>query len=387
MIRKSSIVTLLLSVAIVLSCTGAPAPAVAPAKPAPGAAPAAPAAPAGQSASEWDRVVAAARQEGRVACGCPPVPEMREFLTEEFGRAFPGITLDYTAATLPQFPARVEAERAASQYLWDIYFWGPGPEMYVLADRGAFDPIVPALLLPEVADPQVWGGWDQAFLDLERQHVFAFWAELSSVNYNAKVVQPDELKSPRDLLDPKFKGKIVWWDPRVGGGGSNFATYFYNRLGEDAFKTLLVDQEPLLVANNTDIAERLVRGTHVIGLGADLGDVLKPYTDAGMQLDIRSAGRGPDFAYQSVGYGTVMLFNQAPHPNAAKVFLNWLLSRDVQERLAERVRRISRRADVRPSDESKAPLPNTEYFFTQSEKAVVEIRGRVIELAKQLRPT
>src|SRR5437868_9973025 len=124
------------------SGTGGRASDAAPAAPAgqPAAAPAAP-----SQAAEWDRTVAAARQEGKVVCGCTPFPVVRELLTGAFEQAYPGIQLEYIPAPLPQFPARVEAERAAGQYLWDLYFWGPGPEIYALAHQGVFEPILPAL--------------------------------------------------------------------------------------------------------------------------------------------------------------------------------------------------------------------------------------------------
>jgi iron(III) transport system substrate-binding protein len=365
----------------------APAAGVAPAgsAPAPGAAPAA--APAGgASTATWEQVVAAARQEGRVACGCPPVPEMRTFLTTEFQRAYPGITLEYTSAALPQFAARVEAERASGQSLWDVYFWGPGGEMFQLVAKGFFDPIQPALLLPEVADPAVWGGWDQAFLDRQKQYVFGFRGEVGTIGYNARQVSPSDLRDPADLLDPRFKGKIAWWDPRISSGGSVFGAFFVHRFGEDALRRLLVDQEPVLLPNNTDVAERIVRGPQAIALPTVGDDTLKPYVDAGLQLDIRQFGQEPEASYVNVAWSTAMLFSQAPHPNAARVFLNWLLSRDTQTELAQRLGHNSRRLDVPAANESKRPLPGVDYFFPQSEYPGAELRARVIEIAKAARP-
>ena len=334
----------------------------------------------------WEKVVAAANQEGKIVCGCPPVPAVRKFLLGEFAKAYPKIALEYTAAPLPDFPAKVKAERAAGQYLWDVYFWGPGPEIYNLANENVFEPVGPALLLPEVADPKVWGGWDQTYLDRGQKYVFSFWSELSSVAVNAKTVSPADMRAFKDLLDPKYKNKIVWWDPRSGGGGSNAAAFIYQRYGEAVFKTIYVDQDPMLVPNSTDVAERMVRGTHPIGLGGDLSDVLKRYVDAGMDIDIRSLSRNPEWSWQSVGYGTVTLFNRAPNPNAAKVFLNWLLSRDTQASLSDTLKRNSRRADVPPARAETMPIRDERYFFTQSEQAVGEFRQKAIDLAKQLRP-
>jgi iron(III) transport system substrate-binding protein len=390
----------MLVAAILLACGTPPAPpapaagseAAAPAAPSPAAAvqPAQATTPAKPDPAEWERVVAAAKQEGKVACGCPPIPVAREFLVREFQGAYPEIKLEHTPGVLPQFPARVEAERAAGQYLWDIYLWGPGIEVYKLADAGVFDPIVPALLLPEVANPEVWGGWDEALVDTGRKHVFGFWRQLGGpIKYNALVIPPGELRGYEDLLDPKYKGKIVWWDPRIGGGGVEVASLIYARLGEEKLRTMVVDQQPLFVPNgSTDIAERMVRGGYLIGVGAGgLTEILKPYIDAGVQLDIRDAGiRSPDVATDTVNYGTVALFNRAPNPNAAKVFLNWLLTRATQEKMANALERNSRRADVPPFDTERVPMPGVKYLKIQEQDFVTKFQPQVMELVRQWRP-
>src|SRR5262245_61542020 len=86
-----------------------------------------PAAPAGAAGGAWDALVASARQEGQVVCGCPNIARIKEFVEQEWSSTFPDIRLDWTPAVYPQWPARVETERAAGQYLWDVYFFGTAP--------------------------------------------------------------------------------------------------------------------------------------------------------------------------------------------------------------------------------------------------------------------
>jgi iron(III) transport system substrate-binding protein len=335
---------------------------------------------------EWQQVVEAARKEGKLLLGGPPVPAAREFIMREFAKAYPDIRIEYTPAILPDWPARVEAERRAGRYLWDVYFWGPGAEIYRLADNKVFDPLLPALHLPEVKDPAAWGGWNDAFTDTGHRYVFSFWSELLSINYNAKLIPPGEIKGLADLLKPQYAGKIVWWDPRVGGGGSNYAAMMLAQHGEPALRKLLGEQKPLFVPNNTDIAERMVRGTHPIGLGSDLVDVLRPYRAAGMQLDIRNVGNTPEAAYEGVGYGTVALFNRAPNPNAAKVFINWLLTKETQAALSAVTGRNSRRTDVPAVSKEKQPLPGVKYFRVQIQENVVKWQNDASRIAKEVRP-
>ena len=75
--------------------------------------------------SDWNKVVEAAKREGVVKCACP----RRDFalaFKKDFEDAYPGITLETTAATLPEFPLRVAKEQTAKMFLWDVYTFGPG---------------------------------------------------------------------------------------------------------------------------------------------------------------------------------------------------------------------------------------------------------------------
>jgi ABC-type Fe3+ transport system substrate-binding protein len=333
---------------------------------------------------EWKQVVDQAGKEGRLLLAGPPVPIVRDFILKEFQKAYPDIKVELTAAVLPQFPARVEAERKAGKYLWDVYFWGPGPEVYRLANAGIFVPLQQMLMLPDVVKPDVWGGWENTFLDKGNKYLFSFWNELSTIQYNAAVIPPGTITKLSDLLDPQYMGKIVWWDPRSGGSGSNYAASIYSRLGEDGFKRLLVDQKPLLVANITDVADRMVRGTHPIAFGSGV-DALAPYKKAGVKLDIRALGRSADFAYGAVGYGTVAMFDKAPNENAAKVFVNWLLTKDTQDALSKLTGRNSRRSDVTPVNEEQLPLRGEKYIYPQAEEAL-EYKSKVVSTAQRLRP-
>ncbi len=367
------------------AAASAPA-ASASAKPAASAAATAPASIAG--GAEWDALVAAAKREGKVTCACPPIPPIRELITREWNAAFQGIELDYAPATLPQFTSKVTAERAAGQYLQDIYFWGMALEVYQLGDTGAFDPIVPTLVLPEVKDEKVWGGWDKAFMDSAKKTVLGFYrVKTNDTKYNAGVLGDGAIKTHSDLTDPKLKGKIVWWDPRIGGGGITAATVVYAELGEDKLKTIMVDQQPLFIQNGSnDIVERMVRGGYLVGVGAgDLTAPLKPYLDAGVKIDIKDAEL-PGLPFESSGYGSVVLFNKAAHPNGAKVFLNWLLTKDLQAKLSKATSYNSRRGDVPPVVPANVPPPGPNYTDSQGQDFILKYQQTVTRLVKEWRP-
>src|SRR5512134_1196332 len=76
-------------------------------------------------AADWKEIVEAAKREGTVKCACPPRRDFALAFKKGFEDAFPGITLELTAATLPAFPLRAAKEQAAKMFLWDVYTFGP----------------------------------------------------------------------------------------------------------------------------------------------------------------------------------------------------------------------------------------------------------------------
>ncbi len=338
--------------------------------------------------AEWKAVVAAANKEGRVNCGCPQHPGSRKYLMAQWQKDYPNITLEFTPAVLPEWAARVEAERSAGKYLWDTYFSGPGPAIYKMAHEKVLDPLVPALILPDVKDPKTWGGWENAFFDNEKKRMLAMWSDVSTPWFNAKIVPPEKVKKEglKVLLDPAYKNKIVWWDPRYGGAGINYAYMLYVKYGEKGLRTALVDQNATILHDTNSMTERMVRGTAAFSLGPDLAETLIPYQKAGIPLDLRRMGDTPEVAMLSTGYGIAAIFNRPPHPNAAKLFMNWLLSKPIQTGLAKSAKNDSRRIDVPQTPGAPPrPLPGMTYLSPQMEKDAHE-RVKVMMMARKMRP-
>ena len=79
---------------------------------------------------------------------------------------------------------------------------------------GAFDPLEPALILPDVKNPKTWRGGAIEFLDPGKTVIVMTPFQRGTIFYNTKLVNAKEFKSYKDLLDPKWKGKMVVDDPR-----------------------------------------------------------------------------------------------------------------------------------------------------------------------------
>src|SRR4051794_35210543 len=152
----------LLALVVALAGCSAPAPSAAPSgRDAQAASPGSPvaAAPAaGAAQAEWDRLVAAARTEGKLTLAVPPGPQYEPAIREAFAQTFPGIEVEMVNLIGGQFRLRVEKERAADQFTWDACICGPGADTYRLAHDGVFDPIMDDIVLPEVLDESKWLG-------------------------------------------------------------------------------------------------------------------------------------------------------------------------------------------------------------------------------------
>src|SRR5262245_11356500 len=127
-------------------------------------------------AADWKAVVEAAKREGMVKCACPPRREFALAFKKGFEDAYPGITLEITAAALPAFPLRVAKEQAAKMFLWDVYTFGPGAEIFDLKNKGGLESLWDYLSLPEVLNDSAWiGGINGRFLDVEQKHIFGMF--------------------------------------------------------------------------------------------------------------------------------------------------------------------------------------------------------------------
>jgi iron(III) transport system substrate-binding protein len=360
-----------------------PAPAPAPAAAQPGAASSAPSGAAPAAApSQWDQIVAAAKQEGKVVLAGPPGQVYRDGLVD-FQKRYPDIALEYSGQSGRDFIPRALSERAAGQYLWDVHVGGPESVNLELKPAGALAPLKPALVLPEVLDDSKWlGGFDDGFMDRERQFTYGFQGDLSQhVWVNREVIPESELSTVEQLTDPKWKGKISWNDPTAAGSGSAIAGYWLMLKGEDWLRTLY-QQDVVSTRDLRQQVEWIARGRYPIAVGGDSTSLLS-FQQQGLGLQVKPLAKDSQLGGRmSPGFGNVMLMDQAPHPNAAKVYLNWLLSREGQTSYATITERNSRRLDV-PGLPETTPRPDVEYVIVNREENQPNI-ARAMDLAKTI---
>jgi ABC-type Fe3+ transport system substrate-binding protein len=194
--------------------------------------------------------------------------------------------------------------------------------------------------------------------------------------YDAKKVSPDAIKGKglKVLLEPQFKEKIIWHDPSIPGSGQSFAYILRSRLGDDGLRKLVVDQRVAFTPQQDQIVEALVRGIATVGIGPIVPALLGPYRAAGLDPDIRAFGNTPDVNEMSIGGAALYVFNRRPNPNATKVFVNWVLSEDIQAAFSKVMLQESRRADVDAvSSPDRMPIKGAKYLETQREEHVRDV--------------
>jgi ABC-type Fe3+ transport system substrate-binding protein len=336
--------------------------------------------------AEWDKTVAAAKKEGQLIVMLPPNTAQRDFLTREWPKAFPGIELQQNVITAAQWIQRVRIERQSGKYLWDLAMSG-SVATFTVKNDGFTDPIVPELILPEVKDPAVWGGWDKVFYDIERKYSFALRNYLKLPYYNAKVLSPELVAREKGkiFLHPSLKGKVVWNDPLTPSSGESFAPIMRQLLGDDGL-TRFVKEQVVFSANMPDLVERTVRGQFAMVLGPIMPGWLDRYKSAGLDVDIRALGNTPEMgAYSNTGGSNTIILKDRPHPNATRVFLNWYMSRAVSAELAKVTGEDSSRLDIPEQvDPSERRVPGVVYSEPQREERHPELRAAQ-ELIKEAR--
>jgi iron(III) transport system substrate-binding protein len=313
---------------------------------------------------DWDQTVAAAKKEGALTMAIPPGREWRDQVME-FQKTYPEIKLDAQGFNSRDFWPRVVKEREAGQYLWDLRVGGADTNVYNFKATGGMAPIRPLLLLPEVTDDSKWnGGLDAVFIDLDKKYFAGFAAyESENVYYNAKSVQGPGAGEMANLADAKWAKKVSMADPRGGASVSTLAM-FYEEFGEDFLRRLMRDTTPVITKDYRQQMDWMASGRYPIAIGLPMPAIVD-YASRGVSIEDYKKARGP--ATMSQGFGGLQMPSKMPHPAATKLFVNWILTKEVQTQLMAATKLNSRRTDVPPGAPDRVLRPGIKYLNPQSE--------------------
>ena len=292
---------------------------------------------------EWERSLQGAKKEGKIVAGIPARSELRKELEKIFKPKF-GVDMELMTARGPQNASRIAAEYNAGVKYFDVFIGGSGT-YESLVDAGMVEPLDSLLLLPEVKDAKNWWGghiWEDNISTNRFLYSFIADAGTGGFWYNTELAKPEELRSLDDFLNPRWKGKVGFLDPRTPGSGQSIWSYLWGVKGESYLKRLL-QQELFVSRDQRQLGDALARGKLAFALGVSFY-TLEGFLSA--NLPIKELPPVKEGLPSSNGSGVIGIVKNPPHPHAARVFVNWLLSKEGQELYVKVMHQSTRRLDV-----------------------------------------
>lgn len=270
------------------------------------------AAPGTAQTPDWAKVAADAKAEGGLVLytgliGAPSTKAIAKAFEAKYG-----IPVQVLEARASELRERIRTEQAAGRYLGDVMFSSDSQAVILNAEDKSLAPH------GEVPNARaLTGGFRDDGLK----------APVMTINYglllnNKLVPVGDEPRSWNDLTDPKWKGKILSDDMRAVGGGYVMFYATDEKLGK-AFHDKLADQNLQFTREYREAGKRVARGEMAIYQPFILSDMVNL-----KGLPVRSVVPAEGAPY--VLYASAML-KGAPHPNAAKLYIDFTMSEEVQK--------------------------------------------------------
>jgi iron(III) transport system substrate-binding protein len=334
---------------------------------------------------QWKQWIAGAQKEGKVVVVAPPDPQVRQALPAAFKKRF-GITVDYLGGRSNESSVKLRTEKDAGFNTVDVALSGIQTMATIFYREKMLEPLPPILILPEVVDGSKWKAGKLWFMDPEQKYILRLFNTLGTLFYvNTQGVNPDDFKSAKDLLNPRYRGKIIIHDPTVPGAGSNDAARLYVQFGEGFIKKLYVDQKPMISRDRRQVTDAVIHGTYPIAFSASSDELARLVKEG---LPLKGIESLPDLQGSlSAGVGEVGMIVNAPHPNAAKLFVNWIASKEGLEVFSRARGDAVTRNDI---DELSylapevVPRPGVDYFDTYDWEFTVTTKEKIRLRMKEL---
>jgi iron(III) transport system substrate-binding protein len=309
-------------------------------------------------------LVAAAKKEGKVVFYTAMDVEVASKLGAAFEAKYPGITAQVERSGAERIFQRVEQEYSSGIHAVDAVDSSDAAHLLYWKRQG---------LLAQY-QPEDVARWPEKARDPDGYYA-SNRATLSVIGYNTKLVKPEDApKSYADLLDPKWKGKIVKAHPGYSGNIMTATFELSHALGWDYFKKL-GQQQIMQVQSSTEPPKKLALGERPLMFDGNEYNALL-VKKRGAPVEIVYPGEGTPLVGGSAG-----VMKDAPHPNAGRLFISYLFSREGQQLLVDMGQLRSFHPDVKePAD--RVPLSKIKVLTAdpaEQEKAIEEIKRRYAE--------
>ncbi len=288
------------------------------------------AASANPSQEEWTRTLKAAEQEGQLVLYAN---EGIEGSIQDFQKRFPKLKVVLISGRSGQLVTRLMAERRAGKYLADVAKLGTGSASSLYRARPfPVQPVDSQLFLSEVTDKSKWWQGKHQYADPEGKYILSpcVSVHIDLVSYNTELVKPGDLRSYGDILNPKWKGKVGSMDPRAAGGREGGRLIYYHPdLGPQFFRRLLTETDLVLSQDPRQAVDWLAQGKLAFLLFTSPREILRA-REQKLPVDILDPRRMKEAPVVETAASSFMLMDKPANPSAARLFLNWLMSREGQ---------------------------------------------------------
>jgi iron(III) transport system substrate-binding protein len=315
-------------------------------------------------ASAQDARVEAAKKEGKVVWYTSLALPTAEKIGKLFEAAYPGIKVEVQRTGSQRILQRVMQETQANLKLVDVIHTSDAGHFVLLKEKKLLMKYSPAGI----------DAFPAGFKDKDGYY-FTLRATVNVIAYNTKLVPAAEApKGWKDLLDPKWRGKMVTAHPGYSGVISTHVLALVQLYGWDYFKQL-AQNKLMLVQSAVDPAGVVASGERQVAV--DGGDYY--------YYQMKKKGNPVDVVYPKEGVPLVVsptaIASFAPHPNAAKLFTDFTFTRELQQVMADSEGLYTGHPEVKyPADKPKlSDLKLLTVDPEDLEKRNEEIKSRFVE--------
>lgn len=307
----------------------------------------------GATEADVSKLYAAAKAEGSLSWWESPYPlDVAEDVRTAFKAKYPGVDVQLTRATAGPTFQRALQDFQSGAHQCDVLAASDEANFVTLKKMNALAEYEPGDL-DKVYAP---------FRHLDRDNVYQAGAlGVVVINYNPKRVSPAPTKW-RDILDPRYRGQVSLGHPAYSGYVATWASVMHDKFGPGFFKAL-AENQPKIGRSIYDTTTDIVAGERLIGPGAD-----------SVALQDKAKGNAIDVSYPqddaALVVSPVAVMKFAPHPNAARLFMNFYFSREYAEAVGRKYI-VPLRSDF--SSANGMRLSKLKYVVVPVEKQIAQI--------------